>query len=440
VLTLSSARMYKGQFAKWNWTKYNKSGNGSKPAAKSRATGRKRGTPLISADGHISKRAHLPRRTSSTGHHPPRSSSLELLLFNDDVIEMEIALKAYETYISCWSEPEHETPWRAGKGHEQLSVLQMMRLALDHLACNQLQAGGAMLRRAFLQVEDAIHGQDNIEAIWDCCLAVPQLALSSGWTDILLIFTRYLHHLTSIKMPSHPLATVARRVFKLAQRGEPEQLQRYIEGGWRLWVDLVGRQRGEQDHITMHLKRGYVILQKPDPAIIANFLADLGQSVESSLGARGAAWTTSRILELERLLVRMFVPLFTAETTARAEAMLSNLLARIETDPVNRGLPVHRRSYFDRYLFFSVHHFLGAIADRNGDRMRAAYHRRRSLESPKDMFWLQTATALENHLRVEGNVEEADEIERERQDASLPCDELGLNGGLNACLLSPIEV
>ncbi|KAK0654962.1 Clr5 domain-containing protein, partial [Cercophora newfieldiana] len=195
----ATARMYKGQFAKWSWTKYNKSGNSSK-SAKSRTTGRKRGTPLISADGPISKRANAPRRSPAT--NPGPASALQLFIFNEDVREMEIALKAYSTYITEWS--EHEAPWREEKRFEKLSVLQMMRLALDHLACSQLEEGGEMLRRAFLQVEDAIHGQDNIEAIWDCCLAVPQLALSAGCTDILLIFTRYLHSLTSIKMPGHP--------------------------------------------------------------------------------------------------------------------------------------------------------------------------------------------------------------------------------------------
>jgi hypothetical protein len=103
--------------------------------------------------------------------------------------------------------------------------------------------------------------------------------------------------------------------------------------------------------------------------------------------------------------------------------MLANLLKRIETDTANCGVPVHRRSYLGRYLFFSVHHFLAALADRNADRPRAAFHRRKSLESPKDMFWLQTATALEHHLRVEGNIEEANEIERARQEAPLACDE-----------------
>jgi hypothetical protein len=414
--------MYKGQFAKWNWTKYNKSGNGK--SAKTRTTGRKRGTPLISTDSHIAKRA-ASRSTSSDNHHAPRigDNCLKFLLFNEDEFEMEIALKAYSTYIAQWS--EHDAPWREEKRFEKFSVLQMMRLALDHLTCGRIHEGGEMLRRAFLQVDDAISSQDNIEAIWDCCLAVPQLMLSSGHTSILYIFTQYLFQLTSIKMPGHPLAAVARRIFRLASRGDKEQLQRYIEGAWRLWVRLVERQRGDADHVTMHLKRGYVILQNPDQAIIENFLGDFGRSLETSLSRRGATWTTSRILELERLLVRMFVPLFTAETTLRAEAMLTNLLTRIETSPANRGVPLHQRSYLDRYLFFSVHHFLAALADRNGDHPRAAFHRRTSLESPRDMFWQQTATALERHLRAEGNINEADEIERTLQGASLVCGDFG---------------
>ena len=410
--------MYKGQFAKWCWTKYNKSGNGSK-TAKSRTTGRKRGTPLIRPGGYVSKRGSR-QHAASTQLLSIQDSALRFLLLNEDVLEVEATLRAYGAYISAWS--EHETPWRAEVSRERWkrgSVLQKVRRALDHFSCSQVGEGGEVLRQAFLQMEDAISEHDDVEAIWDCCLAVPQLVLSSGLTDILLIFTRYLHNLTSIKLPGHPIAAVARRVFRFAQKGESTQLQHYIERGWRLWVDLVGRQRGNQDPITIHLKRGYVMLQAPDPEIIRTLMSDFGGSVERMLRSRGPVQTTSTILEIEALLGRMFVPLFTDVSTRRAEALLQGVLGRLTSDPVNSDLPIHRWSYFDRYLFFSVHHCLAAIADRSGDRARAAYHRRKGLESPKDMFWMQTAMTLESHLRDQGMMDEADDIERERLHLSI---------------------
>ncbi|KAK0725986.1 Clr5 domain-containing protein, partial [Lasiosphaeris hirsuta] len=415
----ATARMYKGQFAKWGWSKYNKSGNAATATrtTKSRtAVGRRRASnPPSPEHDRVSK----PVASS----HRPRPSFtpnlLQLLFVKDETYEIEAVLSTYGDYISSWA--TLETPWKAESSvpgimarQEQFSILQNMRTALDHFDRQQPQQGGRMLRLAFLQVEEALVTGGGFEAIWDCCLAIPQLVLAQGWLDILLIFTRYLYHLTTLKLTSgHPVARIAQAIFRLARR-DPAQLQMYIAGGWRLWIDLVRRHRGAEDMVAIHLKRGYVILQRPEPNVVRSLLPDFALSVEHSLATRGAIETTSRVLEMEMLLARMYIPLFTPDTTVRAEAMLKSLLERVSTKPENRDLPVHQWTYIDRYLFFSAYHFMASIADYSGDHNRAVNYRRKSLESPKDLFWLQTAMTLEQYLRSEGRIEEAAEIERER--------------------------
>ncbi len=108
----------------------------------------------------------------------------------------------------------------------------------------ETESGGIALRRAFRQVEEVIADQ-NIEAIWDCCLAVPQLALNLGRKDILLIFAKYLNQLTSVKLRGHPLSKVARNLQRIAER-DPDQLQNYISRAWKIWIDNTTRQRASK--------------------------------------------------------------------------------------------------------------------------------------------------------------------------------------------------
>ncbi|KAL2134969.1 hypothetical protein VTI74DRAFT_10196 [Chaetomium olivicolor] len=340
----ATARMYKGQFAKWKWTKYNKSGN---------------------------------------------------------------------------------------HGHPQL--------------------GGEMLRRAFLGIERAVDCGLDIEALWDCCLAVPQLVLTMGWTDLLYIFARYLHQYTSIKLPRHPITRVAESLHRLSRQINTTpfgwskwQLETFVSHGWNLWIDCVTRVRGCRDDVTIHMKRGYVTLINPYHRMAQDFIHDFGQGVKDSIRRRGALATTNRILELEHLLVRMFLPLFTAETAKRAELMLGAVAAKIEGKPANRGVPVTDWDYQDRYFVFSAYHFLASIADHNGDMEKAAFYRHKCLDSPRDLFWLQTSMLLESRLRAEGMDEEANGIQQARFEVQsrLGVSELQLTGKLdvgNARLLQDIE-
>ncbi|KAK5656051.1 hypothetical protein OQA88_5190 [Cercophora sp. LCS_1] len=386
----ATARMYKGQFSKWRWSKYNKSGH--PPAKSSRNLPRRRGTTLS-----VITKPTPPRSTT-----PSPSSILNLLFFNAESLELEATLTAYASYITSWSSTPFPHP-----PHHHHSVLQTIRTALDYFALDQPSQGGLYLRKAFLQIEDALSTlPTNIEAIWDCCLAVPQLVLNTGWMDILLIFTRYLHHLTALRNPNHPVAAVSRGVFQLAHR-DPKQLGYYVERGWKLWVDVITHQRGREDHVTIHLKRGYVILQTPEEEIVRTLVCDFGRCVELSLEERGMVETTRRVLELERLLGRMYLPLFTSESTERAEGMLMGILGRVGRDK--------EWGYLDRYLCFSAYHFLATIADYKGEETVAREYRRRSLESPKDGFWCQMAGMLEEYLRGEGRIEEAEGIGRERR-------------------------
>lgn len=427
--------MYKGQFAKWKWTKYNKSGNpnlSSTRYAKSRVAKKKR---LANINAFVSE----PDAEQQLVLVPQARKQLHLFYFNNDECEVETTLSAYAVMISHWA--ERETPWRtpcAGNHHQprllfnpqKCSILQHVRAAQDCFMSGRPQQGGELLRHAFLGIETSIHhlGLD-VEALWDCWLAVPQLVLATGWTDMLLIFSRYLFQLTSIKLPpSHPLVRIAAGLHKLSFSSSHSPcnnnipLQAYLHRAWHLWITLLTTLRGPRDDLTIHLKRGYVTLLDPSHPMARDIISDFGVSLHNSLSLRGPVATTARILELEHLLVRMFLPLFvTREAGERAKGLLRGLVARIEGKEGNVGRGRGEWEYMDRHLVFSANYFMAAIADYTGDEKgEAEEYRRRCLDlgegGRRDVFWAQTAGLLEQRLRMEGRYAEADVLRGERME------------------------
>lgn len=422
--------MYKGQFAKWKWTKYNKSGkhrDGSVKTTKSRAAKKRTSRDALT-------QIQRPPLTD-TNQLVPTTHHLHLTYFNDEHWQLETTLSAYATLILHWS--ERETPWRTpslecarseaveGFRPQRNSILQDVRAAQNLFLQGFPQLGGDTLRRAFLGIEAAVNCLD-LEALWDCCLAVPHLVLTTGWTDMLAIFARYLHQYTHIKLlPTHPLTHVAASLRRLSARPatqgrQQQQLEAFVARAWTLWVDCATRVRGRHDDVTIHLKRGYVTLVDPHHAMAGDIIRDFGRAVHDSLARRGAPGTTGRILELENLLVRMFLPLFTAETARRAEGMLRGVAARIEGKEGGgrggSGPGLVEEEFIDRYLLFSADFFMASIAEYSGEPDKAARYRQRSLESPRDWFWVQTSSLVESRLRAEGYDGPADAIREERNE------------------------
>lgn len=471
--------MYKGQFAKWKWAKYNKAG---KP------------TPIRPTRSAAGKKKNLPSRktqrspawqTESRGKQQETLTPLpaQPKYFGDEERVVESALAAYAVMISNMC--ERETPWRTAAHDdngddgllcvgvlidvvdEDRSILERVRCAQDHFLSGRTQQGGDELRRAFLSIEAALSGDLTIDALWDCCLAVPQLALTTGWTDVLYIFVRYLHQYTSVRLPYHPIALVASSLHHLCRdisnvdndqqqqqqqlarnevlttirprqfpdkcRPVPLPLESFVLRGWRVWIDTSTRVRGRHDDVTIHLKRGYVTVVDPGDPMARQVLGDFGRAMRASVRARGMAATTARTLQLERLLGRMYLPLFTPDRARAAEAVLAAVVARVEEtvetsvgDDNNNNNNNHdgcrrprgRWDYLDRYLVFSARHFMAGLAAVRGEPERAAEHAHSCLQplssSGRDLFWAQTSCLVESRLRTVGMHADADAVREAR--------------------------
>ncbi|KAK4247644.1 hypothetical protein C7999DRAFT_41074 [Corynascus novoguineensis] len=441
----ATARMYKGQFAKWKWTKYNKPGrHGSIRPTRLVAATKGGLTAQSFRPGHVWQEEAVERQQSTFSVRPNHL----VRYFNDEERQVEAALCAYGAMISRWS--EREKPWRTASEscesslfpsellevQQERSILEQVRFAQDCFLNGRSEQGGDTLRCAFLSIERALSGELCIDALWDCCLAVPQLAITTGWTDVLSIFTRYLHQYTSIKLPHHPIALVATLLHHLCRNDDDEDddyqyqhhqiptstasttqpgdnerclprsrrvlvpvLEAFLVRAWRLWIDTSTRVRGRHDEVTIHLKRGYVTAVDPSDPMAADILRDFGRAVRASLEPEcsvggmimATAVTTARALELERLLAHMYLPLFTPERSRAAEAVLAAVVARvIEEGAVRRRRqPLQQQQqqqqqqweeeYLDRYLVFSARNFMAGLAEGRGDAERAAEYRRLSL-------------------------------------------------------------
>ena len=398
--------------------------------------------------------------TPAQAHHLAcLSQHAHLQYLTDEERRVEITLSAYAALIAHWS--ERETPWRAEPDQQPTfcelfqprgySILQHIRAAHDCFLAGQPHQGGDMLRRAFLGIESAVENGIDMEALWDCCLAVPQLVLTTGWTDMLAIFARYLHQYTLIKLQSHhPLTHIAASLHRLSATVPPSTtssmttttntnqlltpsssnphhlLHAFVHRAWHLWIATTTATRGAHDHLTIHLKRGYVTLVDAQHTMAGDILSDFALVVREDLASHGAAATTARALELEGLLGRMFLPLFWGARRGEGwrervvEGMLGGIVQRIMGRAAGgRGRAVGEwEAYVERYLVFSARNFMAGIAEVGGEWEKAAVYRRESLaleeEQGRDMFWLQTSWLVESRLRGQGNHAEADLIQAAR--------------------------
>ncbi|KAK3897572.1 hypothetical protein C8A05DRAFT_38868 [Staphylotrichum tortipilum] len=85
--------------------------------------------------------------------------------------------------------------------------------------------------------------------------------------------------------------------------------------------------------------------------------------------------------------------------------------------------------YLERYLVFSANYFMASIAEFGGQAGKAAWYRQRILDSPRDLFWLQTSWLLESRLRDEGHLAEAEAIREERVEVQAALQDVGDGAG-----------
>lgn len=130
-------------------------------------------------------------------------------------------------------------------------------IAMDAFVENEHRNGGAILRRAFLEVEDAIQ-TDYSSAFYFLFIDLPDLLLHYGRRDILTILLGHIKRLTgSARLRDQISGTGFAALHALAET-DPAHLRHYIATASALWCDLLAALRGPGDRSTLLAKRNYL--------------------------------------------------------------------------------------------------------------------------------------------------------------------------------------
>ncbi|KAK4213760.1 hypothetical protein QBC37DRAFT_315742 [Rhypophila decipiens] len=418
----ATARMYKAQFAKWNWHKYStgsaarardrsKSISPTSPNSSSASTshaglpgGKKKGTA----------RVFVVNGGQAMGIH-------RKLLEADESRHLATTMSACRRFILGWS--EQDSRWKGVScftkmGHYDPSMISHFFAAMKEFQSKNFVQGGRLLRGAFLGLEDLV-ADGHVAAIWDCCVTIPQLTLNHGRRDILLTFLRYLSRLTAARVPGHPIATISRSTLAFVEHlGNFNHVSAYTTLAWNLWSETIIQLLGYDNISTLHINRAYLIIQPtPDPVLTRRLITDYDRLVDKAMTSLGEDNTTALSLEYDALLTQLRFAMPDSQFQSRVERVLYKLTHK----PDNANLKPVQWSADDRQIYRGSWYLSTVYAeDVAGDMDRARECRRAFFLSPPDGDWVQFALKMEERLRARGLAEEADEVRDKRQEVQLP--------------------
>ncbi|KAK3364622.1 Clr5 domain-containing protein [Lasiosphaeria hispida] len=412
----ATARMYKAQFAKWNWHKYS-----TGPSVSSRQGGKDHSTR------YGKKKKGIPRVFLAEVLRQDAETKQQLqtrLLEGEESRHLTTTMSAYRSFLLGWS--EQDPRWRNATcftkmGHYNSTMVSHFLGALIQLEQREYSHGGRLLRAAFLELEDLLL-DGHVAAIWDCCVSVPQLAVNHGRSDILLTFLRYLSRLCTLRAPNHPLTNISRSTLALVEHlGTLSQISAYTTVAWRLWSDTMVALLGPDNISTLHTHRAYLLIQpEPDPTLVCRVLRDYDRLVDRAGATLGADNTTALSLEFDALLTQSR---FTTPDPVTFDARLTRVLGKLVAKPGNAGLaPGRWTGLEDRQVYRGCWFLAAMYADAAGNEGRAAECRRAFLAAPEEGDWVQYALRMEEKLRADGKVGEAEEVKGKRLEAQLPRD------------------
>ncbi|KAK3939721.1 hypothetical protein QBC46DRAFT_436857 [Diplogelasinospora grovesii] len=431
----ATARMYKAQFARWNWHKYRTGSQddtwgGFASSGSSVDTNHARQLPSPRVSGGRKKGTArvfglLDQRRGDAGGGGGRGGGRggggpvpAHLLEADESRHLTTAMSAYRSFILGWSEqdPRRRAATSFTKmGQYNPTFISHFIVALNHFRNKEVEPGGRMLRCAFLELEELI-SDGHVAAIWDCCISVPQLTLNYGRKDILLTFLRYLSRLSTAKAPGHPLAHIARSTLAFVEQNF-DQVSQYTTVAWRLWADTIIQLLGYDNISTLHTNRAYLLLQpRTDPVLARRLILDYDRLVLKAIASLGEDNTATLALEFDALLMQMRFGMPDTDFERRLEKVICKLTHK----PGNAGFPPAIWPAEDRQIYRGCWYLSEVYADATGNREKAKECRRAFLAAPADADWVQFAVRIEERLRGQGRAAEADEVKRHRLKLQLP--------------------
>ncbi|KAK1845987.1 hypothetical protein CCHR01_11416 [Colletotrichum chrysophilum] len=304
------ATMYKRQFQRWNWRKYNT-----------------RGLQKCEMDGQVVERSHgqMTCRRPHKGHRNPQISKsprnkeacvhnyarspistnsilpegLRYISGNDR--STQILLKSLHDLIQGASCDEGSV-WNgenikftglltAGAG-----VLSQLNLAIRLFTSQDFQQGGAILRKAFRSLESVVD-REAIEIHQVLLLHIPYY-LPSAYRDILHTYLGHLRHILEAKQKQHPIAKIAREMEAISSESS-DLLMDVMERMFSTTAHNYNQLRGLDDlaSIQATLESFLSTKRTPTKSESSHLLKRFEDFLESSTAMFGE--TSERVIEIE---------------------------------------------------------------------------------------------------------------------------------------------
>lgn len=500
--------MYKAQFARWGWSKYNckrmrqdissgkavvKARGKSCYRVKRRRSSKKEQTEQPSDTSEPSPASAQPRPTSEPPEtsqspasswgtppttatqltrRPPGTPPIQLPQFilhaNDTTRYIQSILTDIKSHVcEIFSRKPDWHQSRASKigliSAYEYSSYDHFVIAMDAFVKNEHTNGGEMLRRAFLEVEEAIQ-TDYASTFYFFFIDLPDLFLHYGRHDILTILLGHIKRLTrAVTLRERISGTGFASLHALAET-DPAYLRHYIATASALWCDLLADLRGPMDRSTLLARRNHLRHDRSSPddhryrvGRLCEDYVVLLRGVHEQFG--GPGHDMSRHMEDVVLSTQMVHDFFVEGFVPQNEDMIASLEAKYRRRPplystgggsggaamvlplpvVTNGavggrevdaVPLEEWDVLDRSIRSNCYHRLSYFFCRHGDYDRACYYWRKATEGWRDRFWLIDA---ELSLTAAGRYFEAQSVRRSRLEAQyfrkLPENDKLMKGG-----------
>ncbi|KAL1864150.1 hypothetical protein VTK73DRAFT_6148 [Phialemonium thermophilum] len=456
----ATPRMYKRQFLKWKWTKYNVHGSrGAPPTGQAFRGSTEKSCRRLRPSKRTCEAARRRSAasadtcdTSSGSISPTTASPISGCTYYAPMPDRLSALRI-RSHLAIRSYVEHyhrDDAWTRGSGssrRERFSVdcsfwkpLALVDLALEKLSGPDYDVGGRLMRRIFRDVSQSLDGV-CLETFFGLCIQTPVYMVRRWHLDLLCIYLRYVAGLGRVKFARHPLVAVVEMLRDLSTEC-PGATSTCLEVLSALWVDELVRLRGAIDiHVLSTRYQIRVVKQGPghpcedqqstqypskaqngcrhpetdqDARVAdAQLVSDFGRLLREAEATRGVAESARSILEDQILHMQWRFDAYEADFEQRSR----QTIARLEHKYWGSRLG-YRAAWFDQWksqdllIYQRCHMRLLEFLFRYRRLQEAHAIADRAIEAADDRLLLRYAGFLEELLRWMGRIEDADAVKR----------------------------
>lgn len=387
--------MYKAQFARWGWSKYNSkrlrrdisTGKSvEKSSGKScRRVKRHRGESSSSAEASIPASASSPKKQPLSLPYQPAHDNDATRFMATVLTDIRNHVHGFYTHKPDWK----DTPETGLISAFNYSFYDSFRSAMDNFMKHEHFNGGEILRQAFVEVEEAIES-DYSTTFYFFFIDLPDLFLHYGRNDILIILLGHIKRLTDVKLRDKVVGNGFTGLHALAQTN-PAFMRHYIGTASELWTDLLRDLRGPRDRSTLLARRNYFRhARSSDQYRMKELVEDYDHLLGEVQTQYGMGNNASRHLEDVILLIQDNHDTFSDNYIDRNTRLIEDVTARYGAATAPRDWDV-----LDKHIRSNCYGRLSSFHQRRGDAEKAFLCSKRAREGWKGLFWhFEVETAL----------------------------------------------